>query len=145
MTVYAYHTPTIASPVNDRRAGTIRVGSDDPDPILVTRGWAAILYFAFRNHTQRPYFTTGRSITARIFNTENTEIWSGPLVSDALVEGAAELVLSDSVTSAFAPGLYSLAIEYTDDRGRVLLAKTTRSRPRFVLEVLDTTTVDLNI
>lgn len=145
MTVYAFHTPHIASPVNDRRAGTYRIGSDNPDPIQVTRGWDAVLYFAFRNHTQRPYLTTGRTVTARIYNTENVEVWNGTLVSDPLVDGAASLVMNSATTNTFEAGLYSLAIEYNDDRGRTLLAQTTRSKPRFVLEVLDNTTVSLNI
>jgi len=145
MTVYAYHTPYIASPVNDRRAGTYRVNSDNPDPIQISKGWDAILYFAFRKHTHRPYFTIGRTITARIFNTENTEVWSGPMVADPIVDGAATLVMNSVATGAFEAGLYSLSIEYTDDRGRTLLAQTTRSLPRFVLEVLDSTTVSLNI
>ena len=145
MTVYAYHTPYIASPINDRRAGTYRVASDNPDPIQITKGWDAVLYFAFRNHTQRPYFTTGSVIVARIYNTENTEVWSGNMVPDPLVEGTANLVIGSSATGAFGAGLYSLTIEITDDRGRNLLVQTTRSMPRFVVEVLDNTTVSLNI
>lgn len=144
MIVYAYYTPFAASPINDRRGGTYRVGSDNPDPIQVTRGWDSVLYFAFRNHLQRPYFTVGQTITARIYNTENTEIWSGDLVADPLVNGSASLVLNARATEALQPGLYSLVIELTDDRGRTILAQTVRSKPRFVVEVLDQTTVDLN-
>jgi hypothetical protein len=140
MTVYAYHTPHIASPVNDQRAGTHRIGSDDPEPIEITKGWTAVIYFAFRDHRQRPYFTNGRTITARLFTPHNFEIFSGELTSDPLVAGAAQLVIDSRDTDFFDAGLYSLSIEYTDDRGRVLLAQTMRSRPRFVLEVLDTTT-----
>lgn len=143
MTIYAYHTPQVASPVNDRRAGTYRVGSDNPDPIQITKGWDAVLYFAFRNYDRRPFFTVGRTITARIYDQENVEIWNGSFVADPLVDGAANVVLNSSATSAFEAGLYSLVIEYVDDRGRTLLAQTTRSLPRFVLEVLDQTTVDI--
>lgn len=145
MTVYAYHTPFVASPINDRRAGTYRVVSDNPDPIQITKGWDAVLHFAFRNHTQRPYFTVGRTMTARIYNNENTQVWTGTFVSDPLVDGAASLVMNSVATSSFEAGLYSMTIEVTDDRGRTLLVQTTRSLPRFVVEVLDNTTVSLNI
>lgn len=145
MTVFAFHTPQIASPINDQRAGTYRVASDNPDPIQITRGWDAVLYFAFRNHTQRPYLINGRTVTARLFNPENVEVWNGTFVADPLVTGTAQLVISDAATTSFEPGLYSMVIEYADDRGRVQLAQTTRSRPRFVVEVLDQTTVNLNI
>jgi len=145
MTVYAYYTPYIASPVNDQRSGTYRVGSDNPDPIQITKGWDSILYFAFRDHRQRAYLTIGQTITARIYNTENVEVWNGTMVADPLTDGAASLVINAAANSAFEPGLYSLVIEVTDDRGRIILAQTIRSKPRFVLEVLDTTTISLNI
>jgi hypothetical protein len=144
MTIFAYHTNYAASPVNDQRAGTIRVGSDHPDPIQFTKGWDTVLYFAFRNHNQRPFLTTGTTITARFFNTENTQVLASEFVSDPLITGAATLVLNSVSTDAFTAGLYSMVIEYTDDRGNVLLAQTTHSRPRFVVEVLDINTVSLN-
>jgi hypothetical protein len=144
MTIYAYHTPYAASPVNDQRAGTIRVGSDHPEPVRITTGWDAVLYFAFRNHNQRPYFTNGTTITARIFNTENTQVWVGDFVSDPLITGAATLVINSVATGAMLAGLYSMVIEYTDDRGRAMLAQTTNSLPRFVVEVIDFNTISLN-
>jgi hypothetical protein len=145
MTIYVFHTPYVASPVNDRRAGTYRVASDSPNPIQISKGWDAVLYFAFRNHTHRPYLTIGRTITARIYNTENVEIWNGELVPDPLVDGAATLVINKAATTSFPAGLHSIAIEYTDDMNNTLLAQTTRSLPRFVLEVIDNTTISLNI
>jgi len=145
MTVYIYHTPHVATPINDRRAGTYRVGSDHPDPIQITRGWDAVLHFAFRKHSNRPYLTVGRTITARIFNTENTQVWSGNLVPEPTLGSSATLVINSIQTGTFQAGLYYLVVEVTDDNGRTLIAKTTRSMPRFVLQVLDITTVDLNI
>jgi hypothetical protein len=144
MTIYAYHTLYAASPVNDQRAGTIRVGSDHPEPVRITSGWDAVLHFAFRNHNQRPFFTIGTTITARIFNTENTQVWAGDFVSDPLITGAANLVINNVATSGMAAGLYSMVIEYTDDRGRTMLAQTTNSLPRFVVEVIDFNTISLN-
>lgn len=144
MTVFAYHTPQVASPINDRRAGTYRIGSDSPDPIQIYRGWDLVLYFAFRDHNYRPFMTTGRLITARIYNNENTQIWSGQMMPHALVEGAAQLVMGSTVTSTIPAGLYSMVIEYDDEQGRTMLAQTTRSLPRFVVSVIDQTTVDLN-
>lgn len=144
MTIFVYNTPYIASPVNDRRGGTYRVGSDNPDPIQVTKGWDSILYFAFRNHTQRVYQTTGQTITARMFNTENVEVFSKTLISDPLVDGAAQLIITASESNTLLPGLHSLVIEVTDEFNRTQLAQTTRSKPRFVVEILDQTTVDLN-
>ncbi len=144
MTVFAYHTPQIASPINDRRGGTYRIGSDSPDPITIYRGWDLVLYFAFRDHIHRPFMVTGRTVTARIFNNENTQVWSGPLVAHALTVGAAQLVMSNTVTSTLLPGLYSMVIEYADEQGRVQLAQTTRSLPRFVVSVIDQTTVNIN-
>jgi hypothetical protein len=145
MTVYAIHTPQVASPINDQRAGTYRVGSDNPDPIQITKGWDAVLYFAFRNHMQRVYHTTGRTITGRIFNTENTEIWNGIILADPLIAGAASLTISRNATTSFPAGLYSLVVEYVDDHNRTMIASTTRSLPRFIVEVIDITTVSLNI
>lgn len=143
MTVFVYNTPHVASPVNDRRGGTYRVGSDNPDPIQITKGWDAILYFAFRYHTQSVYNVTGQTVTGRLYNTENVEIWNGSFIANPLVDGAAELKITSAATQSFSAGLYSLVIEY-DDRGRTYLAQTTRSNPRFVIEVLDTTTVSVN-
>lgn len=145
MTVIAIHTPQVASPINDQRAGTYRVGSDNPDPIQITKGWDAVLYFAFRNHTQRVYQTTGRIIIARMYNTENTEVWNGAMVADPLVAGAASLTINRTATTSFPAGLYSLVIEYVDDHNRTMIANTTRSLPRFNVEVIDITTVSLNI
>ena len=104
MTVFVYYTPQIASPINDRRGGTYRVGSNGPDPIRMYKGWDSIMYFALRNHTQTPYSVTGRNVTARMYNTENTEVWSGALIADPLVEGAASVVMSSATTSSFDPG-----------------------------------------
>jgi len=145
MTVFAYHTPYIASPINDRRAGTYRIGSNTPDPIQINKGWDAVLYFAFRNHLQRPFHVHGRSVLGRLYNMENVEVWSGEMVSDVLTDGAAQLIINSVTTSAFLPGLYSLIIEYDDDRGRTLIANTSQSLNRFVVEVLDKTTLSLNI
>lgn len=145
MTVFAYYTPFVASPINDRRAGTYRIGSDSPDPIQIYKGWDAILRFAFRDYTQRAYLTNGRTITARMFNAENVEVYSGTLVSDALTDGAATLVLASQATAVFVPDLYSLILEVEDEFGRKIIAQTsTRSLPRFVVEVIDQTTVNLN-
>ena len=144
MTVFAYYTPQVASPINDRRAGTYRIGSDNPDPILIYRGWDAVLNFAFRGYDHRPFLTTGRVITARIYNNENTEVWTGPLRSNSIVTGAAVLVISKMASETLQPGLYSMVIEYEDEQGRTMLAQTTRSLPRFVVSVIDQTTVDLN-
>lgn len=144
MTIYAYHTPTVASPINDRRAGTIRVGSDNPTPVRITRDWDAVLYFAFRQHNQRPFPITGSTITARIFNTENTQVWSGGFVEDPLTTGAASLVINSVATGALKAGLYSMVIEYTDVLGRTMLAQSMNSLPRHVVEVIDFNTVSLN-
>jgi hypothetical protein len=143
--IYVYHTPHVASPTNDRRAGTYRVSSDNPNPIQVAKGWDAVVYFAFRNYNQQPCFIAGRTVTARIYNTENVEVWNGPMIADVLVEGTATLIMNSAATGALSAGLYSLVIEYTDDQGRILLAKTGRSLPRFILEVIDNTTISLNI
>jgi hypothetical protein len=67
------------------------------------------------------------------------------MIADVLVEGTATLIMNSAATGALSAGLYSLVIEYTDDQGRILLAKTGRSLPRFILEVIDNTTISLNI
>jgi hypothetical protein len=143
MTVFAYNTPHVASPINDRRGGTYRVGSDSPDPIQITKGWDAILYFAFRSHTQKVYDVTGQTVTGRLYNTENVEVWNGVFIADLLVKGAAQLKINSNATQSFSAGFHSLTIEYVD-RGKSYLVQTTRSLPRFVIEVLDTTTVSIN-
>lgn len=144
MTVFVYHTPQVASPSETRRAGTYRISSNNSDPIRFTRGWDTVLYFAFRDHTQRPYFMTGRTVTARLYNTENVEVWNGTMTPDALVDGAASLVIGKAQTETLQPGLYSMVVEYQDDYNRTLVAYTSHSLNRFVVEVLNQTTVDLN-
>jgi hypothetical protein len=144
MTVYVFHTPTVASPINDRRAGTYRIGSDNPNPIKITKGWDAELYFAFRDHRQHAVHTIGLVITARIFNTENTEVWSNNLVADTMTAGAATLMLDDVSTGTFSAGLYSMVIEYTDNFGKTHLAQTHHRHSRFVVEVIDITTFSPN-
>jgi hypothetical protein len=144
MTVYVFHTPIVASPINDRRAGTYRVGSDNPNPIKITTGWASSLYFAFRNHRQHAVQTIGMTITARIFNTENTEVYSNTLSPDDISTGAATLTLSENETLALSAGLYTMAIEYTDEFGNKHLAQTHHSHSLFVVEVIDITTFSPN-
>ena len=145
MTVFVYNTPQVASPVNDRRAGTIRVGSDSPDPIQVLKGWDTFLYFAFRDINQKAFLLQGRTVTARLYNQENVELWNGNLTANPTVNGAATLKLLTSATASLEAGLYNLIIEYEDDFGNVQAAMTMRSRPRFVIDLVDYTTVDLNI
>lgn len=145
MTVYAYYTPFVSSPINDRRAGTYRVGSDSPDPIIIYRGWDTVMHFAFRTFRAQPYPTIGRTITARLFNTENVEILSKTLIADPLVDGAATLILRSSQTELIQPSLYSMILEVEDENGLKTIAQTsTRSLPRFVIDVVDQTTIDVN-
>ena len=144
MTIFAYYTPTVASPINDKRAGTIRVGSDAGSKIKIGKGWDITLRFAFRDFTNRKFFLTGRDVTARIYNTENVEIWNGSVSADATVDGLGNLVIPKSATTAFESGLYSLVIEYNDDHGKKQLAQSAQSLPRHILEVIDFTTVSLN-
>lgn len=145
MTVFAYYTPQVASPVNDRRAGTIRVGSDSPAPIKVMKGWDAELHFAFRDLKQKAFLLNGRNVTARLFNQENVELWSGPVRIDPILDGAATLTLSKSVTNPLTAGLYNLVLEYTNDMGNIMPALTVRSLPRFVVDIVDLVTVNLNV
>jgi hypothetical protein len=65
-------------------------------------------------------------------------------MSDPLITGAANLVINSVATDGMAAGLYSMVIEYTDDRGRTMLAQTTNSLPRFVVEVIDFNDISLN-
>lgn len=145
MTVIVYHTPQVATPINDRRGGTYRIGSDNVNPIIIYRGWDALLNFAFRDQNQRPFMVTGRQAVARIYNNENVQVLSGNLIADPLTDGAATLILGANATNTLNFGLYSMVIEYQDDHSRTLLAKTSRSLPRFVVQVIDQTTVELNI
>jgi len=145
MTVYAFYTPFAAAPINDRRAGTYRVGSDSPDPIQIYRGWDVVMHFAFRTFRQQPYPTIGRTITARMFNVENVEILSKTLTADPLVDGAAALVLTAAQTELMQADLYSMILEVEDEFGRTTIAQTsTRSLPRFVVEVIDQKTIYVN-
>mgnify|MGYP003565499660 CR=1 FL=1 len=145
MTVYAYYTPFVSSPINDRRAGTYRVGSDSPNPIQIYRGWDTVMHFAFRTFRAQPYPTIGRTLTGRVFSTENVEILSKTLIPDPLVDGVASLVLNSSQTELIQPSLYSLILEVEDEFGRTTIAQTnTRGLPRFVVEVVDQTTIALN-
>lgn len=146
MTVFVYYTPHISAPINDRRSGTLRVGWNDPEPIRVTRGWDEVLHFAFRDYIQRTYNIIGQSITARLYNTENVEVWNGTISPTSSVDaGIGFLVIGASATESLSPGLYSLIIEFVDNRGRTRIAQTAQSKPRFIVEILDQTTVDLNI
>jgi len=145
MTVYAFHTQYVSSPINDRRAGTYRVGSDDPRPIKITKGWDNVLNFAFRDHNQHPYLTIGVTITAHIYSSENVEVWTRNLIADPIIAGAASLIMPSMTSTTFNAGLYNLVLEITDEKGRTSVAHTTRSLPRFILEVIDLTTVSLNI
>lgn len=145
MTVFAYYTPQKASPVNDKRAGTIRVGSDSPTPIQVMKGWDSILHFAFRDMKQKAFLLPGRDVTAYLFNQENTQLYSAALIIDPISDGSGRLVLSKSVTDPLEGGLYNLIITYTDDFGNVIPAQTVRSQARFVIELVDFITPSPNI
>lgn len=145
MSVFAYYTPQVASPINDRRAGTIRVGSDSPSVIQVMKGWDAQLYFAFRDMKQKALLLEGRTVTAILYNQENTQLWTGAMNVDLLVDGAASVKLSKSVTDPLSAGLYNLVLTYVDDFGTELPVMTMRSAPRFVIELVDLVTVNLNV
>ena len=135
--IYAYYTPHIASPVNDRRAGTIRQGWDDPQPIQVTKGYDNFLIFSFRDELQKRMFLRGRTITGKVYNNDGIEMFTGEL--DILVtdEGLAKFTITKFQSDTMPTGLYNLVITYTDDRGIEQIANTVRSKPRFVIDVID--------
>jgi hypothetical protein len=144
MAIYAYHSSQTVSPINDTRAGTIRIGSDNPSPIVVSKGWDAVLHFSFRDDNQRPFILLGYQVVARIFNNENTQIWNGNILPDANSTSSGVLVLSKQLTTTLLPGLYSIILEYSKGNGQTFIMKTTRSLPRFIMEVIDQTTVTIN-
>ena len=133
MNLFVYHT----SPhVPERR--THRVGSDDPGPIQIDRGFDAILNFSFRDNQQRPYpVSDGMNPQARIYNHEDVEIWVGTLVPNPLVSWAAQLTMSKAETETFEAGLYTMKIDYMDENGRKLVAQSrNRSQSKFMLKLV---------
>ena len=135
--IYAYYTPHVASPVNDQRAGTIRIGWDDPQPIQCTSGYDNYLIFAFRDEKQKRFFLNGRTLTGKVFNNDGIEMLSKEL--DVLVNdrGLAKFEITKFESSTFEPGFYNLVLSYTDDIGSEQIANTVRGRPRFVLDFID--------
>ena len=135
--IYAYYTPHIASPVNDRRAGTIRLGWDDPQPIQVTAGYDNFLIFSFRDERQKRMFLRGRTLTGKVYNNDGIEMFSSELDILVTEEGLAKFTISKFQSRALTPGLYNLVLTYTDDAGTEQIANTVRSKPRFVIDVID--------
>lgn len=135
--IYAYYTPHIASPVNDRRAGTIRLGWDDPQPIQVTSGYDNFLIFSFRDERQKRMFLRGRTLTGKVYNNDGIEMFSSELDILVTEEGLAKFTISKFQSRALTPGLYNLVLTYTDDAGTEQIANTVRSKPRFVIDVID--------
>jgi hypothetical protein len=137
MTVFAYHTPQIASPINDRRAGTSRVVSDTPTPIQVGKGYSVTLYFAFQDHNNKAFWIEGRTMTAHIHDRNNTKVAEVGVNPIPGIIGAGQIKLDTATTAPLLPGFYNLVITYIDDFGTEVAVQTMRSRPRFVLDVVD--------
>lgn len=135
--IYAYYTPHIASPVNEKRAGTSRIGWDDPQPIQITAGYDNYLLFSFRDENQRRVFLRGRTLTGKIFNHEGVEIFSDELDILSTEESLAKLTISKMQSNVFVPGLYSLVLSHSDDRGIEEVIGTARSKFRFVIDIID--------
>jgi hypothetical protein len=135
--IHAYYTPHIASPVNDRRAGTIRRGWDTPQPIQVTKGYDNYLIFSFRAENQKRMSLRGKTLTGKVYNHNGIEMFSDNL--DVLItnDGLAKFTITKSQSRALELGLYNLVLTYTDDNGAEQIANTSRSKPRFVIDVID--------
>lgn len=138
MSVYAFYTPFVASPVNDQRAGTYRVGSDSPMAIQIVRGADTVLRFAFRTHNHKVFQNLGRTITGKIYNHAKIQLLEQTLLVEPLIPGAAKLVLGSSQTQLLIPGFYNLVLEVEDEFGLTTIAQTnTRSMPRFAIDVIE--------
>lgn len=137
MTVFAYYTPQIATPINDRRAGTIRLGSDAPHPIIVNKGFNNQLMFGFRDEAQKVFLLDGRTVTGTIYNQSNVQMLTVPMKVSVTTAGIATLDLTDINLEAFEEGMYNLIITYVDNFGVTYPVSTTRSLPRFVIDVID--------
>ena len=127
MTVFAYYTPQIATPINDRRAGTIRLGSDAPHPITVNKGFNNQLMFGFRDEAQKVFLLDGRTVAASIYNQSNVQMLTLPMRISTTVPGLATLNLSDINLAPFEAGMYNLIITYVDNFGITYPVSTTRS------------------
>lgn len=137
MTVFAYYTPQRSITINDRRAGTTRLVRDAPTPIQVNRGFAQTFTFAFSDEQSKAFFMTGRTVTARVFNLQNAEVLNKTMRVIPEYQGVAELSLTEAESLTLQEGLYNLLITYTDDFDNTQAVMTARSRPRFVLDVVD--------
>ena len=80
---------------------------------------------------------TGRTVTARVFSLINAEVINKTMRILPETQGLAELRLTAAETMTLLPGLYNLLITYTDDFENTQAVQTSRSRPRFVLDVVD--------
>ena len=145
MTITAYHAPNLASPINDKRAGTIRLAGNFNTKILVMKGWDAKLHFAFRDSRNKTFFLTGKKIMAYIHNLENTIVITAQIKADPIRDGIGELIIPKSELDALEYGLYHLVITYEDETGTTLPMDAPTGSHVNVIEVVDFKTPSLNI
>lgn len=135
--IYAFYTPTKVVPINKRRAGTIRVGWDNPQFVKITAGFDSELFFTFRDHTQQSFMLTGRNLSGIVYDQSGIEVLNKSLTVDATDQSVAKFQINKFESRSLIPGLYNLIISYTDDAGIEQVANTARSNSRFVLEIID--------
>lgn len=134
MSIYAYYIENEATPKNEKRGGTLRVGSSTPNPIEIIKGYDTTLLFAFRDSQQRVYDIQGRTVTATITDVNGIEKWNGNFRLHQ-TSGVGVLNMIALQLAAIEPGLYSLSISETTG-GSVTRMRTGHNMQRYVLKVL---------
>jgi hypothetical protein len=115
MTITAYYTSAAASPINQKRAGTIRVGSDSPSPIVLNNGFTNTLMFAFRDHNNKVELLDGRTYTVNLYNIDNVLLASSSLSATADTPGLGNVTFTRAQLAPLESGRYNLIIIDTTD------------------------------
>lgn len=136
MSIFAYYSPRRAAPVNVSRAGTIRMGTDQPTFIKVNKGYANDLIFAFKDEKQKAFWLEGKTVTAKFFNKDNVELLSKDMKIIVDSPSIGHFILTPMDTNSWETGLYNLVITYTDAHGDEYVMQTSHSLPRFVINVI---------
>jgi hypothetical protein len=136
MSVTAYYVEAKASPINQKRSGTIRIGSDSPNPIMLNKGFANSIMFAFVDSNNHAVLLDGVEYSISLYNRHNSLLASSDLVAVADTPGLGRVSFSSGQIAMLEAGLYNLVIS-TRISNLLVPIKSSHGTIRFEIEVVD--------
>ena len=135
MTYYVNHTPYIVSLRNDKKARTIRLGFDDPQPIHISIGYENTLYFQLQDESNATVNLSGMNLTAVVSTYNGIKILEKKLTEYSANTEIMVLSINKYESEILESGLFRMDIIIKHDTGLEEVARSLRGRQGFVLNV----------